>query len=145
MNLNDYIALSSKRPNRAVLQSLGASEKLIEYLMETPENTNWNILEQLSENEEDATIKKLSMTLLAESDFDSYLEAFQWCDNHYMTVQENGHQYIYPTNIEVYYMNDLLSPANGTPGQVWQWYNPNDGDYYCYLYSNGEVYQGFED
>ncbi len=47
MNLNDYIALSSERPNRAVLQGLGASEELIEYLMKTPNNTNWNVLSGL--------------------------------------------------------------------------------------------------
>lgn len=51
MNLNDYIALSSERPNRAVLQGLGASEELIEYLMETPNNTNWNMVGSLNQKE----------------------------------------------------------------------------------------------
>ena len=62
MNLNDYIALSSKHPNRAVLQGLGASEELIEYLMETPENTNLNVVGSLSENEETEEIILLDWT-----------------------------------------------------------------------------------
>ena len=55
MNLNDYIALSSERPNRAVLQGLGASDDLIAYLIETPRNTNIVIANQLigSNNETD--------------------------------------------------------------------------------------------
>lgn len=36
MDLNEYIRQSYKRPNRKVLETLGASEDLIEYLMETP-------------------------------------------------------------------------------------------------------------
>lgn len=44
MDLNEYIKMSYKRPNRKVLEGLGASEDLIEYLMETPWNTNWNVV-----------------------------------------------------------------------------------------------------
>ena len=44
MDLNEYIRQSYKRPNRKVLEGLGASEELIEYLMETPRNTNWNVI-----------------------------------------------------------------------------------------------------
>lgn len=52
MTINDYIALSSERPNRAVLQGLGANEELIDYLMETPRNTNIVIANQLIGNNE---------------------------------------------------------------------------------------------
>ena len=48
MDLNEYIRQSYKRPNRKVLETLGASEDLIEYLMETPGNTNWNVLKGLN-------------------------------------------------------------------------------------------------
>ena len=51
LDLNEYIKMSYKRPNRKVLEALGASEDLIEYLMETPGNTNWNMLNNMSNNE----------------------------------------------------------------------------------------------
>lgn len=44
LDLNEYIKVSYERPNRKVLEGLGASEDLIEYLMETPGNTNWNVI-----------------------------------------------------------------------------------------------------
>ena len=47
LDLNEYIKMSYKRPNRKVLEGLGASEGLIEYLMETPGNTNWNIIDSI--------------------------------------------------------------------------------------------------
>ena len=52
MNLNEYIRQSYKRPNRKVLEGLGASEELIEYLMETPGNTNWNVIGSIGEGED---------------------------------------------------------------------------------------------
>ena len=66
MNLNDYIALSSERPNRAVLQGLGASEELIEYLMETPNNTNWNVVGSLSGSESDSNIMNIYFSNILE-------------------------------------------------------------------------------
>ena len=54
MNLLEYVKMSYLRPNRAVLKGLGANDKLIEYLMKTPENTNIAIVKQLiAENEVD--------------------------------------------------------------------------------------------
>lgn len=47
LDLNEYIKMSYERPNRKVLEGLGASEDLIEYLMETPGNTNWNMVNTL--------------------------------------------------------------------------------------------------
>lgn len=47
MNLNEYIKQSYMRPNRQILESLGANEGLIEYLMETPGNTNMQVVESL--------------------------------------------------------------------------------------------------
>lgn len=47
LDLNEYIKQSYERPNRKILEGLGASEDLIEYLLETPENTNWNVLSGL--------------------------------------------------------------------------------------------------
>jgi hypothetical protein len=47
LDLNGYIKQSYKRPNRKILESLGANDKLIEYLMETPGNTNWQVVEAI--------------------------------------------------------------------------------------------------
>ena len=44
MNLLEYIKMSYLRPNKAVLQGLGASNDLIEYLLETPNNMNINVI-----------------------------------------------------------------------------------------------------
>lgn len=48
MDLQTYLTKSSSRPNKQVLQSLGATEEQIEYIMETPENFNWNVWDGLS-------------------------------------------------------------------------------------------------
>ncbi len=53
MNLKDYIKQSYLRPNKQVLQSLGADEKLIKYLLKTPWNTNLSIIDSISESSED--------------------------------------------------------------------------------------------
>lgn len=44
MTLLEYIKQSYLRPNKAILQSLGASDELIEYLLKTPSNTNINMV-----------------------------------------------------------------------------------------------------
>lgn len=44
MTLLEYIKQSYLRPNKAILQSLGASDELIEYLLKTPHNTNINMV-----------------------------------------------------------------------------------------------------
>ena len=48
MDLKEYIRQSYKRPNRKVLEGLGASEELIKYLMETPGNTNFNVIDSIA-------------------------------------------------------------------------------------------------
>ena len=61
MDLNEYIKMSYKRPNRKVLEGLGASEDLIEYLMETPGNTNWNVINSVGESgNDDWTVIRLN-------------------------------------------------------------------------------------
>ena len=50
LSLNEYIKMSYERPNRKVLEGLGASEGLIEYLMKTPGNTNWNVVDSIAAN-----------------------------------------------------------------------------------------------
>ena len=47
MELLDYIRKNYKTPNIAVLRTLGASEELIEYLTNTPWNTNMKVVESL--------------------------------------------------------------------------------------------------
>ena len=47
MDLKQYIKNNYKNPNPRVLEALGASEALIDYLKFTPWNTNKNILDSL--------------------------------------------------------------------------------------------------
>lgn len=47
MNLNKYIKKNYKNPNPKVLEALGASKALIDYLRFTPWNTNVNIINSL--------------------------------------------------------------------------------------------------
>lgn len=47
MTLLEYIKRNYKNPNKKILIDLGASEKLIAYLFETPWNTNVNVLKGL--------------------------------------------------------------------------------------------------
>lgn len=47
LDLEGYIKQSYERPNRKILEDLGANEQLIEYLMETPGNMNWQIVESI--------------------------------------------------------------------------------------------------
>lgn len=44
MELFEYIKKSYKTPNPFVVKSLGGSEELVEYLRETPWNTNLNVV-----------------------------------------------------------------------------------------------------
>lgn len=50
MNLNEYIWRNYKTPNQQVLESLGASDKLIQYLLKTPWNTNIAIISSLADD-----------------------------------------------------------------------------------------------
>ena len=54
MELLEYIKKNYKTPNVAVLRTLGASEELIEYLTNTPWNTNMKIVESLISGGDDA-------------------------------------------------------------------------------------------
>lgn len=47
MDLKQYIKNNYKNPNPRVLEALGASEALIDYLKFTPWNTNENVLNSL--------------------------------------------------------------------------------------------------
>lgn len=52
MTLLEYIKTSYLRPNKRILDRLGASDKLIAYLFETPKNTNINMIRTLLTTEE---------------------------------------------------------------------------------------------
>ena len=47
MELLDYIRKNYKTPNIAVLKTLGATDELVKYLINTPNNTNMKIVESL--------------------------------------------------------------------------------------------------
>lgn len=51
MTLIEYIKQSYQRPNRKILEGLGADEKLINYLIMTSENTNLEVVKALMNSE----------------------------------------------------------------------------------------------
>lgn len=53
MELLDYIRKNYKTPNIAVLKTLGATDELIKYLTNTPNNTNMKIVESLISGDSD--------------------------------------------------------------------------------------------
>ena len=93
LDLNEYIKMSYKHPNRKVLEGLGASEDLIEYLMETPENTNWNVLNNIIKNINEDEDGSSSQMILYFSD--PFLELISNSD-----LQESGLSN--PTPKEIY-------------------------------------------
>lgn len=63
LDLEGYIKQSYERPNKAILEGLGANEQLIEYLMETPGNMNWQVVESIEGSgggDDDWTVIRLS-------------------------------------------------------------------------------------
>ena len=65
MKLLEYIKKNYKTPNVAVLRTLGASEELIEYLTNTPWNTNIKIIEGLisgGDGDEKQGIKSINIS-----------------------------------------------------------------------------------
>ena len=68
MDLVKYIMQSYKTPNKAVLKGLGASDELINYLMETPYNTNFAIAKQMAAKEEEPEVEMITITI----DFNGY-------------------------------------------------------------------------
>ena len=51
MDLKNYINKNYKNPNPKVLEALGASQTLIDYLRFTPWNTNKNIIDSIGGSE----------------------------------------------------------------------------------------------
>ena len=51
MTLLDYIKCNYKTPNANILKNLGAESQLIKYLIETPWNTNFNIVKKWTSKE----------------------------------------------------------------------------------------------
>lgn len=51
MNLINYIEKNYKNPNAQILKALGADNKLIEYLLHTPWNTNLNMIDSIGGSE----------------------------------------------------------------------------------------------
>lgn len=47
MDLNTYIKQNQLNPNPVLLSQLGASQELIDYLLYTPENTNFGMLSSI--------------------------------------------------------------------------------------------------
>lgn len=63
MNLYEYISTYRLNPNPAVAKSLGADERLVEYLKETPWNTSVNVVRGMCEGGESKPVKEAWFTI----------------------------------------------------------------------------------
>ena len=119
MDLNEYIKMSYKRPNSKVFEGVGASEALIEYLMETPWNTNWNVIGSIEESG-DEDIDEVWLISTTYQDMDNYrLFSLSNVDEHdYITeLLENGENYKIFLNGEELQYSVELPPS--TIGYAW--------------------------
>ena len=74
MNLEEYIRQSYLRPNKQVLESLGASEELIEYLRFTPWNTNIQVVDSIEDGGGGGGTLHTMTLVPTEFTFDGYTE-----------------------------------------------------------------------
>lgn len=98
MDLNEYIRKNYKAPNKEILKTLGASDELISYLMETPWNTNLEVVNAIgsgggSDDDEWTTIRLNRQALdmgasvayifatHSEEDIDKFIELNQLQEN----------------------------------------------------------------
>lgn len=161
MNLLEYIRKSFRTPNVAVLKSLGANDKLIEYLKETPWNTNMNMISSIggstpSERKaivgtaivgqdkvsSDDSVEKLPKILsigsrngfiMAEdSDFSSFSEAFNYIQEN-SSIDEFSHKYISEDYVILKYMGTNITTDEGghVDDDAIEWY-ANDMVYILY-------------
>ena len=79
MELKEYIKQSYLRPNKQVLESLGASDELIEYLRTTPWNTNLNIVDSLQKDDENVFLS-LTISGGTSGDEDEGIYSSIWTD-----------------------------------------------------------------
>lgn len=87
LDLNEYIKQSYKRPNRQVLESLGANEALIEYLMETPGNTNWQVVEAIGESGSEIELPHTFHFELKEIEYEESTDEIPQCTEHDKFIQ----------------------------------------------------------
>lgn len=101
MELLDYIRKNYKTPNVAVLRTLGASEELIEYLTNTPWNTNIKVVESLTDNKsDDEGGGKFPGEIICQSIITSYQKAYDDDDDYgYGQATTDFNEQVY--NIEV--------------------------------------------
>lgn len=99
MDLNEYIRKNYKAPNKEVLKTLGASDELISYLMETPWNTNLEVVNAISSggggDDDEWTTIRLHRQIMdagdptagyifathSEEDINKYMELYQLKEN----------------------------------------------------------------
>ena len=75
MNLYEYISAYRMNPNPAVAKSLGADERLVEYLKETPWNTSVNVVRGMCEGGESKPVKEAWFTIDGWTEVDGFYAA----------------------------------------------------------------------
>ena len=128
MELLDYIRKNYKTPNIAVLKTLGATDELIKYLVNTPNNTNIKIVESLINeggSEADNGIKSITISpaITTTPTLESFFPIY-WED----LTEEQKQQGV------AYLLSASNEPAEGTPVTIT--ITPT-GDWYAYDANTG--------
>ena len=99
MELFEYIKSQlPQMPNVQIMKDLGASDELVEYVKESPENTNLNVMGSIGEN------KKLTYTFV--------WNEHQFPDTTGIKIGDSVTAPLY--NEKGYYWNPPFFPTNGT-------------------------------
>lgn len=136
MELLDYIRKNYKTPNVAVLKTLGASEELIEYLINTPWNTNMKVVEGLineggsDENKQGLKSISISPAITTTPALDSLLPIY-WDDLPEGEIEEGVEYRTYETTLHTGYAltNGTQYTISVTPTSDWRAYHDEtEGD-----------------
>ena len=146
MTLNEYIKQSYTRPNIQVLKSLGASDKLIQYLLKTPWNTNMAMIDSLASDSaggiEPVSWPKLihiiydnGLKIANDSDFSTFTEAYNFIKSNWETGNRVSSEYIILKHIDTIIESDCYVRDNRI-----EWYS-NDTVYSL----NENSYSSYDD
>jgi len=134
MELEDYIKQSYLRPNKTILEDLGADEELIDYLTNTPNNTNINVWQHLIKNDSKEGLiiyyghnEETNGIDLKRSGVNSLAEIVEYCNNHYELTAWGSKKTI---GVELRWPNEDVFATYATYEPSWDgWVFSNQDDY----------------
>lgn len=162
MQIKDYITKNFPSLNWNILPQIFAengvemNEEIEAYLRNTPENTNWSILEQLG-GSGDILPKKLivtwnsgnSYTFTENSDFQSFEELQVFMDKYKFKQDERSYYMPANTIVLINAMNGEEYPAPDNPssqnGTYWVWYDNGGMEWRLDLINQTLGYYSYDD